>query len=79
VPEDELLTRQEELLLGPVEADPNGDDWEDLDQEDIDDPQMVSEYVAEIFEYLKEVEVGTLSFLTHVFAHSPLANHHAKP
>jgi G2/mitotic-specific cyclin 2 len=45
------------LVFGAVEADPNGDDWEDLDAEDADDPQMVSEYVVEIFDYLKEVEV----------------------
>ena len=40
-----------------VEADPNGPDWEDLDAEDADDPMMVSEYVTEIFDYLKIVEV----------------------
>jgi G2/mitotic-specific cyclin 2 len=40
------------------EADPDGDQWEDLDAEDVDDPLMVSEYVNEIFSYLKEVEVG---------------------
>jgi hypothetical protein len=40
-----------------VEADPNGAEWEDLDAEDADDPMMVSEYVNEIFEYLKVVEV----------------------
>jgi len=40
-----------------AEADPNGIDWEDLDAEDADDPMMVSEYVNEIFDYLKVVEV----------------------
>jgi G2/mitotic-specific cyclin 1/2 len=40
-----------------AEADPNGPDWEDLDAEDVDDPMMVSEYVTEIFDYLKVVEV----------------------
>ena len=44
-----------------VEADPNGAEWEDLDAEDADDPMMVSEYVNDIFEYLKGVEVGSLS------------------
>lgn len=43
-----------------VEADPNGAEWEDLDAEDADDPMMVSEYVNEIFEYLKVVEVRAL-------------------
>jgi hypothetical protein len=42
---------------GEAEADPNGPDWEDLDAEDADDPMMVSEYVIEIFDYLKVVEV----------------------
>ncbi|KAI8986694.1 cyclin-like protein [Trametes punicea] len=43
-----------------MEADPNGDQWVDLDAEDADDPLMVSEYVVEIFEYLKEVEQTTM-------------------
>ncbi|KAF2131427.1 G2/mitotic-specific cyclin CYB1 [Dothidotthia symphoricarpi CBS 119687] len=33
----------------------------DLDKEDIDDPLMVSEYVVEIFEYLKELEISTMA------------------
>ena len=45
-----------------VEADPNGAEWEDLDAEDADDPMMVSEYVTEIFDYLKIVEVRSLVF-----------------
>ena len=32
---------------------------EDLDREDLDDPLMVAEYVVEIFEYLKKLEVTT--------------------
>ncbi|KAI1005530.1 G2/mitotic-specific [Podosphaera aphanis] len=32
---------------------------QDLDQEDIDDPLMVSEYVVEIFEYLRKLELST--------------------
>lgn len=32
---------------------------EDLDREDLDDPLMVAEYVVEIFEYLKKLEVAT--------------------
>jgi hypothetical protein len=31
--------------------------WEDLDSEDADDPLMVAEYVNEIFDYMKEIEV----------------------
>lgn len=34
--------------------------WEDLDQDDHDDPLMVSEYVVEIFEYLHKLELETL-------------------
>lgn len=40
------------------EADPNGHDWDDLDAEDADDPLMVSEYVSEIFLYMKQLEVS---------------------
>lgn len=32
---------------------------EDLDKEDLDDPLMVAEYVVEIFEHLKDLEVAT--------------------
>jgi hypothetical protein len=58
-----------------VEADPNGPDWEDLDAEDADDPMMVSEYVTEIFDYLKIVEVRfsnftELTFTNHEFSYS---------
>ncbi|KAL7276351.1 G2/mitotic-specific cyclin [Rhizina undulata] len=34
-------------------------DWDDLDEEDADDPLMVSEYVNEIFDYLRELEPAT--------------------
>jgi G2/mitotic-specific cyclin 2 len=44
------------------EADPEGDEWDDLDAEDADDPLMVSEYVVEIFKYMKEMEVYCLFF-----------------
>jgi hypothetical protein len=42
----------------PVQQDPD-DEVLDLDAEDIDDPLMVAEYVHEIFDYLKELEVAT--------------------
>jgi G2/mitotic-specific cyclin 2 len=32
----------------------------DLDEEDMDDPLMVAEYVTEIFEYMKELEINTM-------------------
>ncbi|PKI84661.1 Clb2p [Malassezia vespertilionis] len=31
--------------------------WEDLDKDDMDDPLMVSEYVEEVFAYMREVEL----------------------
>ncbi|KAG5220377.1 G2/mitotic-specific cyclin [Salix suchowensis] len=54
--------------------------WDDLDEEDHDDPAMVSEYVNDIFGYLKEVEVSRCSMfpvdvLTLLFS----ADHYAKP
>jgi hypothetical protein len=36
-------------------------DGPNLDAEDVDDPLMVSEYVVEIFEYLKELEIATMA------------------
>jgi G2/mitotic-specific cyclin 1/2 len=39
---------------------PFEDGVQDLDQEDMDDPLMVAEYVVEIFDYLKKLEVATL-------------------
>ncbi|THH00053.1 hypothetical protein EW026_g2423 [Hermanssonia centrifuga] len=63
-PEDDLLEVEQAVRLEEsgilFEANPDGDDWEDLDAEDADDPLMVSEYVVEIFEYLKEVEQTTM-------------------
>lgn len=50
----------------PALADPNGDEWDDLDTEDANDPLMISEYATEIFDYMKHVEVGA----SHV--HCPL-------
>jgi hypothetical protein len=46
----------------PVEIEEVFDDDkpQNLDDEDVDDPLMVSEYVIEIFEYLKELEIATM-------------------
>ena len=60
------------------EADPEGDQWDDLNAEDTDDPLMVSKYVHEIFSYLKEVEVSkfpSISFPS--LTPRPSENHHA--
>ncbi|KAF2173182.1 hypothetical protein M409DRAFT_49663 [Zasmidium cellare ATCC 36951] len=35
-------------------------DAKDLDTEDLDDPLMVAEYVHEIFDYMKQVEISTM-------------------
>lgn len=35
-------------------------EWQDLDEEDMDDPLMVSEYVSEIFTYMYELELRML-------------------
>lgn len=74
------LSLHVEQIQREEEADPFGDEWQDLDAEDAQDPLMVSEYVAEIFEYLKEVEVS-LSSLLYMFTFSPaifLANDDAE-
>ncbi|OSD08765.1 hypothetical protein PYCCODRAFT_1462954 [Trametes coccinea BRFM310] len=62
---DVAALHEEEVELAVIpkdeaEVDPNGDQWVDLDAEDADDPLMVSEYVVEIFQYLKEVEQTTM-------------------
>jgi G2/mitotic-specific cyclin 1/2 len=44
------------------EADPE-EGWDDLDAEDGDDPLMVSEYVVEIFQYMRQLEVSVYSLL----------------
>jgi len=42
------------------EADPETSPWDDLDAVDINDPLMVSEYVQDIFQYLKHIELTTM-------------------
>lgn len=55
------ITAEIEAYADEAEADPERSPWDDLDADDIDDPLMVSEYVVEIFQYLKQVEVSILS------------------
>ncbi|KZV68370.1 hypothetical protein PENSPDRAFT_582519 [Peniophora sp. CONT] len=50
------LARHVAEIEAEAEADPEGEGWRDLDAEDEGDPLMVSEYVGEIFDYLKEIE-----------------------
>jgi G2/mitotic-specific cyclin 2 len=53
----EKITAEIEAYANEDEADPERSAWDDLDADDIDDPLMVSEYVVDIFQYLKQVEV----------------------
>ncbi|TFK71846.1 hypothetical protein BDN72DRAFT_816720 [Pluteus cervinus] len=60
------VAQLQRLQLGPeVEEEEIADElgeplWEDLDADDWDDPQMVSEYVADICKYWQESELKTL-------------------
>lgn len=47
-------------------------EWQDLDEEDFDDPLMVSEYVNEIFPYLHELEKKTLPDPTYLLKQTQL-------
>ena len=47
----------------PVVVKPEDGEPDDLDKEDLDDPLMVSEYVGEIFQYLRKAEVSIPLFL----------------
>lgn len=58
------LTAEIEAYAEEPEADPEGSQWEDLDADDSDDPLMVSEYVIDIFNYLKQIEVCTRSIVS---------------
>ena len=62
IPTKVIDDSQEEAdkVAAQLEAEPlssNGQLWDDLDEEDFDDPVMVSEYVADVCVYLKEIEV----------------------
>ncbi|KAI0701965.1 cyclin-like protein, partial [Cytidiella melzeri] len=74
-PEDNLFEEQPVHKVEDefVEADPNGDQWDDLDADDGDDPLMVSEYVSEIFDYLKKVELTTMPNPTYMETQKDLA------
>jgi hypothetical protein len=59
-----------------MRVDPSTRDWDDLDAEDAGDPLMVSEYVVEIFEYMRHLEVYfwtcSLIFNRETFCHRPI-------
>lgn len=48
--EESIVTKSQKIQI----------EWQDLDEEDFNDPLMVSEYVVEIFEYLAKLEIKTL-------------------
>ncbi|GJP94970.1 G2/mitotic-specific cyclin [Aspergillus niger] len=60
----EKITNAKEDVNVPVDPKvlqkPVDDFVDDLDAEDLDDPLMVAEYVVDIFEYLKDLELETL-------------------
>ncbi|TFK41671.1 cyclin-like protein, partial [Crucibulum laeve] len=61
--EEEIATRLDAKIKAYAEepeAHPENSAWDDLDADDSDDPLMVSEYVGDIFNYLKQVELTTM-------------------
>ncbi|KAF8907491.1 cyclin-like protein [Mucidula mucida] len=67
--EDDLF----DLHLHSIEADPLGDEWDDLDADDDEDPLMVNEYVVEIFQYLKDIEPLTMPNPNYMQTHKELS------
>lgn len=69
------IAAEMEAFAEMPEADPESSPWDDLDTDDTDDPLMVSEYVQDIFQYLKQVEVRylvhTMNYTAKIF-HSQL-------
>lgn len=54
------VAEEEQAAADPIDAKKSFDDAVvDLDTEDLDDPLMVAEYVIEIFDYMKELELET--------------------
>jgi hypothetical protein len=59
--DSKVAPKTEDVPVVVAEPDVEEEDVPDLDKEDVDDPLMVSEYVGEIFEYLKELEITTMA------------------
>ena len=55
---NDRLAAEMQAFANEIEHDPEHSPWEDLDSEDSDDPLMVSEYVQEIFTYMKKLEAS---------------------
>lgn len=75
------LAAEIEAFAEEEEADPENSPWDDLDADDADDPLMVSDYVIDIFNYLKQTEVLSFSYDApmHILTAHLTAYHHAKP
>jgi G2/mitotic-specific cyclin 2 len=58
VPKEEVVVEVEPTTHTPNELPP---DVQDLDAEDLEDPLMVAEYVNEIFDYMRELEIRTMA------------------
>ncbi|KAF8651588.1 hypothetical protein AX16_004704 [Volvariella volvacea WC 439] len=56
----ERIAAMIEAYANEPEHDPETSAWDDLDAEDSEDPLMVSEYVVDIFNYMKELELTTM-------------------
>lgn len=57
--EADVIASQLAAVEPSVQLETAAPDWDDLDADDWDDPFMVSEYVAEVCLYLKEIEVSS--------------------
>ncbi|GIJ81854.1 hypothetical protein Asppvi_000357 [Aspergillus pseudoviridinutans] len=64
VKEDPVIAAEPEVAKKPEDA------VDDLDTEDLDDPLMAAEYVVEIFDYLRDLELETLPN-PHYIDHQP--------
>ncbi|KAJ7755384.1 g2/mitotic-specific cyclin cdc13 [Mycena maculata] len=76
--EEDMITARiaaelEAYANGEPEADPETSPWDDLDADDLDDPLMVSEYVVDIFNYLKQVELTTMPNPNYMASQTELA------
>ncbi|KAF7349261.1 hypothetical protein MSAN_01715600 [Mycena sanguinolenta] len=83
--EEARLQAEEELIAARIaaeleayandepEADPETSPWDDLDADDADDPVMVSEYVVDIFKYLKQLELTTMPNPNYMASQTELA------
>jgi G2/mitotic-specific cyclin 2 len=54
-------------------------DWDDLDAVDINDPQMVAEYVNDIFDYMRELEVLVINTCINLDKNDAESHVHEEP